>query len=367
MQPHASTPSIASGRFRLRWPPVLPGLLLAAALAALAVNVAADPALRSNGIGALTLAILAGVAAGHLLRPDLLAASASGLQFARQTLLRLGVALYGLRLTLAEVQAAGWAGIATDLVIVTVTVLVAATLGPRLFGLGRRQSLLIGSGAAICGAAAVLATAPVVRGRSEEVGIAIATVVSFGTLAIFLYPVLHASVGPWLFGPDSDAVFGFYIGSTIHEVAQVIAAGEATSPAALDAAVVAKMLRVMMLAPFLMVLAVVLALRPEPGQPDEQPATSLGSLLWRSIPWFAVGFVLMVVLNSTGWLAEPVVSHSRTASDLLLATAMAALGTTIRAGALRAAGLRPLLLAGLLFGWLVVGGAFVNMLLMPGH
>lgn len=120
-----------------------------------------------------------------------------------------------------------------------------------MFGLDRHTSRLIGAGSSICGAAAVLATEPVVKAEASKVTVAVATVVIFGTIAIFLYPAMYPLLAHW-FSPET---YGIYIGSTMHEVAQVVAAGHAINPDAENAAVIAKMLRVMMLAPFLILLA----------------------------------------------------------------------------------------------------------------
>lgn len=114
-----------------------------------------------------------------------------------------------------------------------------------MFGLDKHTSWLIGAGSSICGAAAVLATEPVVKAEASKVTVAVATVVIFGTVAIFLYPAIYPLMSQW-FSPET---FGIYIGSTVHEVAQVVAAGHAISPDAENAAVISKMLRVMMLAP----------------------------------------------------------------------------------------------------------------------
>ncbi|MGL6045540.1 MAG: putative sulfate exporter family transporter, partial [Vogesella sp.] len=140
----------------------------------------------------------------------------------------------------------------------------------------------------------------------------------------------------------------------LHEVAQVVAAGKAVSEQAANAAVLTKMLRVMMLAPFLLLLAAW-------WQRRQPPASGQHSRI--TIPWFAFGFLAMVALNSSGWLPAAVVAPLQHLTTLLLATAMAALGLDTRASTIRAAGWPPLLLAGLLFGWLMVGGGLFNWLL----
>lgn len=333
-------------------PARLPGLLLAAAIAAAGIAAAAHPVLQSRGIGTLTLAIVIGMALGNLAPARWLDAAAPGLTFAKQTLLRLGIVLYGLRIGFHDVAAIGGAGVLIDALVLAGTFALAARLGPRMFGLDAATSMLVGAGGAICGAAAVMATAPVVHARDEQVAVAVATVVVFGTAAMFLYPALHALATS--FGSAvSPLHYGVYAGSTVHEVAQVVVAGRAVGEQAADIAVVTKMVRVMMLAPFLLLLSAWLARRAAPPVVDAQPRRL-------HVPWFALGFIAVAAIHSTGVLPERAVAIGIELDGLILATAMAALGAGTRLDAIRRAGLRPLLLAGLLAAWLIVGGLAIN-------
>src|SRR5690606_32374158 len=140
----------------------------------------------------------------------------------------------------------------------------------------RETSMLIGAGSAICGAAAVIAAEPVVRAQPHKVSVAVATVVVFGTLGMFLYPWLYPYLGL------GEHAFGVYAGSTIHEVAQVVVAGRAVGEAAGSAAVIEKMLRVMLLAPFLLLLSSRLSREANAGSGEKAGIV---------IPWFAVLFV----------------------------------------------------------------------------
>ena len=204
----------------------------------------------------------------------------------------------------------------------------------------------------ICGAAAVLATAPVIRADAGKVAVAVATVVIFGTAAIFIYPLIWELIHPWLPGLSAEQ-FGIYTGSTVHEVAQVVAAGHAISPQAEDTAVIAKMLRVMMLAPFLLLGQWVNRTR--------QPAENAGPGKI-TFPWFALIFILVAVVNSFGLLSDTWLSWIRRSDNILLAMAMAALGLSTRLSQLKTAGLKPLLLGAVVFLWLIIGGAGVNLL-----
>jgi len=232
--------------------------------------------------------------------------------------------------------------------------------GTRLFGLNRRTAMLIGAGSSICGAAAVMATEPVVRGRAEEVSIAVATVVAFGTLAIFIYPALYQlnERAHWL--TLTPFAYGIFTGSTVHEVAQVVAAGKAVADTAANTAVITKLVRVMMLAPFLVLLSAYLSRHSEEGA-SEGAAPAPGPQAWRGvIPWFALGFIAVAGLNSLALLPHAVVSTAIDADTLILATAMAALGVSTQVSAIRKAGVKPLALAALLFGWLIFGGFAIN-------
>ncbi|MGH8210969.1 MAG: YeiH family protein, partial [Steroidobacteraceae bacterium] len=243
------------------------------------------------------------------------------------------------------------------------TFALAYVLGTRLFGLDRATSMLIGAGNAICGAAAVMATGPLLRAKAEQVTVAISTVVVFGTVAIFVYPALYDLNLQWQLLPAGSRVFGIYAGSTIHEVAQVFAAGRSISAATADTAVITKMVRVMMLAPFLIVLSGWLAR--DAGNKHATahgvPAAT-GGRRKLTIPWFAFAFIGVVIFNSLSLLPHAVVGTAIDLDTFLLAMAMGALGLTTHLSAIRRAGIKPLLLGGLLFVWLVSGGALINAL-----
>jgi uncharacterized integral membrane protein (TIGR00698 family) len=323
------------------------GLLLAAVIAALAIWGAGIPAVQGLGISALTLAIVLGIALGNTVFPRLAPFSAEGIDFAKTRLLRLGIILYGFRITFQDIAHIGWAGILIDVLIIGCTFTLAVQLGTRVFKLDRQTAMLIGAGSSICGAAAVMATEPVVRGQAHKVSVAVATVVIFGTLGMFVYPLLY----PYL--QLSETAYGLYAGSTIHEVAQVVVAGRSVSEAAASAAVIEKMLRVMMLAPFL----VILSSRVGPDGTAEAGTAGKGRI---AVPWFAVLFIGASGLNSLHLLPAGVVAAILQVDTVLLAMAMAALGLRTHAGAVRHAGAKPILLASVLFLFLMSGGYLIN-------
>ncbi len=325
----------------------VPGLALTAALTGAALWAGSFPAIAGAGFSALTLAILFGMVVGNTVYPKIWQPCDGGVIFAKQHLLRLGIILYGFRLTFAQIADVGVSGILIDVLTLSSTFFIACFLGQKVFGLDKHTSWLIGAGSSICGAAAVLATEPVVKAEASKVTVAVATVVIFGTIAIFLYPAMYPLLAHW-FTPET---YGIYMGSTMHEVAQVVAAGHAVSPDAENAAVIAKMLRVMMLAPFLLFLAARVKQLTPAGNGEKSKIT---------IPRFAIMFILVAVFNSFHLLPKAVVDMLVTLDTVLLAMAMAALGVTTHVSALKKAGAKPLLMALMLFVWLIVGGGVIN-------
>lgn len=322
-----------------------PGLLLALTIAAAAALSTKSQAAQQIGVGTLTIAMIFGLAIGNSLFTRLHGLCAPGVDFAKAHLLRVGIVLYGFRITFQEVAIVGWAGALAAVVVVAVTFLLTLTLGQRLFKLNTETSVLIGAGSAICGAAAIMATAPVIRSRAESVSIAVATIVVFGTISMFIYPALYPYIGL------SEHEYGVFVGSTVHEVAQVVVAGSAVSDASAGAAVVEKMIRVMLLAPFLLILSMRVA-------PDtERAGKGFGAV---TVPWFAVLFLVMTGINSSAMLPDPIVEMLVALDTVLLAMAMAALGLRTSLKSMHQAGLRPLMLGAMIGLVLLVGGYLLN-------
>jgi uncharacterized integral membrane protein (TIGR00698 family) len=321
------------------------GLALAGLIAAAGIAIAKVPAVSHLGISALTLAIVLGIALGNTVFPRIAPFSATGVDFAKARLLRLGIILYGFHITFQDIAQIGWAGVLIDVLVIGATFTLAVQLGTRVFGLDRQTAMLIGAGSSICGAAAVLAAEPVVRGQAHKVSVAVATVVIFGTVGMFVYPLLYPYLGL------SETAYGLYAGSTIHEVAQVVVAGRAVGEHAASYAVIEKMLRVMMLAPFLVILSSRIG--------DEGEAAAAGKRRI-TIPWFAVLFIVVAGVNSLHLLPPAMVDAILAVDTVLLAMAMAALGLRTHIGAIHHAGTRPILLASILFVFLMTGGYVIN-------
>jgi uncharacterized integral membrane protein (TIGR00698 family) len=251
------------------------------------------------------------------------------------------VGLYGLRLTAQQIGAVGLRGVLIDVLVIACTLGLALWAGTRWLKLDRDTALLVGTGSAICGAAAVMAAEPVVKAPPHKVAIAVATVTVFGSLSILVYPLLFP-----LLGLD-PAQFGIYIGSTVHEVAQVVAAGKAVSAATADQAVVVKLIRVALLAPVMLLLGRLVGA----GKGAARPPL---------LPWFIGLFAATAALNSLGLVGTALHAALLQIDGVLLAVAMAALGWSSSIRQMRKAGLRPLLLGALLFAFLLAGGYGIN-------
>jgi uncharacterized integral membrane protein (TIGR00698 family) len=305
--------------------------------------------LARYGLSPLTLAIVFGAALGNLV-PHLGAGSRqAGLRLTQKTILRAGVALYGFNLSFQQIVEVGTAGIGIDLVMVCSTLLLGWFVGTHLLGMDRDTVLLTAAGSAICGAAAIVATVPILPAEDEKIvdktATAVATVVLFGTLAMFIYPLLYAWIG------GSRTGFGIYIGSTVHEVAQVVAIGNILGEDVARTAVIVKMIRVMLLVPFL--LAASAMFRREGGSRSRSAIT---------VPWFALVFVVFAGINSLHFLPESTVRLLREIGLICLTAAMGALGLDTTFARIRQTGVRSLLLGAILFAHLVLTGGAIGYL-----
>ena len=306
----------------------IPGLVLVAIVTAAAYGLRTFPdvSVLSPMITAIFLGMLFANTSG------VPAAAGPGMGLCGKKLLRAAVALLGLQVTLDHVAGAGAAGIAGAAVALTTTFLFTLWLG-RLMGVSRALTWLLAGGVSICGASAAAAVGSATRAREEEVAYAIACVTVFGTAAMFLYPLLMDVLG---LGPSA---YGQWIGFSVHEVAQVVAAGFQRGEVEGQAAVVAKLTRVMMLAPVVMCVAIAAsrALRKETGE-----RLSVA----RSFPVFVLAFIALAVANTLELVPAPVHAAGVAATPVLLTAALAALGLATRFEHVMQHGLRPLILAG---------------------
>lgn len=341
----------------------IPGILFATIVALVAMEMSSRyPALSKNGLSVLTLAILIGIVIGNMpIYRFLISSCGAGINFSKQKVLRLGIVFYGFRLTFQDVDAVGLSGIVVDLIILATTFILAAFIGIRYFKLDRDTSFLIGAGSSICGAAAILATEPILKASNERVTVAVSTIVIFGTIAIFLYPAIYSYAMLSYAEYITPSKFGIYIGSTVHEVAQVVATANAISDDVANTAVIAKMVRVMMLAPFLIALSAYVSIFAAPDNSESKSFESKEKSFIKFFPVFAVFFLIAIGINSTGVISLTIQNALVTFDNFILALAMGALGLTTHLSAIAKAGIKPLQLAAILFVWLLAGGGLINM------
>lgn len=339
----------------------LHGILLIALFSFAAFYIAEVPVVKRLSFSPLIVGIVLGMLYANSLRNKLPETWVPGIKLCTKQVLRWGIILYGFRLTLAQVAAVGIPAVVVDLIVVTVTILGGVLLG-RLLKIDRDTALMTSTGSAICGAAAVLGAEPVVKCEGYKTAIAVSTVVIFGTLSMFLYPVMYRM---GMLGGLTDTGVAIYTGSTLHEVAHVAGAGNAMDPT--DAlgiagtATITKMIRVMLLAPVLVIMGFVLVGRRKNGGESKDK----GKI---TVPWFAFGFIGVICLNSllqylcgAETVREiPLNGTIEYIDTFMLTMAMTALGTETNLAKFKQAGAKPFVLAGLLYVWLVVGGYFVT-------
>ena len=292
----------------------------------------------------LIVGIVLGMIYANSLRNHLPKTWVPGIQFCTKQVLRTGIVLYGFKLTFQSVIDIGGAALLIDAVVVAFTILLGAGLG-RLLKMDRDTALLTSIGSSICGAAAVLGAEPVVKSQPYKAAVAVSTVVIFGTLSMFLYPALFRAGMLDL----TTEQMGLFTGATLHEVAHVVGAGNAMGQAISDPAIIVKMIRVMMLAPVLVILSIILSRR-------EAAAGQTGQKRKITIPWFAFLFLAVIGFNSLHLLPSGVVSAINSLDTFLLTMAMTALGAESSFEKFKKAGARPFLLAALLYAWLFFGG-----------
>lgn len=385
------------------------GIMLMVLFACTATWVAEAEWVRAWRFSPLIIGILLGMIFANTLRKEVPESWNPGITFCSKQILRFGIVLYGFQVTIGDVLAVGLPAIVTDILIVALTLCFGVLLG-KLLKMDAQTALLTSVGSSICGAAAVLGAAPVVKGESYKTAVAVSTVVIFGTVSMFLYPACYRA---GLYDMDARQV-GLYTGATLHEVAHVYGAGEAMNGTddsvktacgamtsarehlnkAVDShlqlhpeeevhlaapvadmnsacdtlrskfcemtdfaeqshadirtpAVIVKMLRVILLAPVLIILSFILSRR-ERGANGERTKIQ--------VPLFAVCFLLVIGFNSFDLLPQAAVQSIKTADTFLLTMAMSALGAETSFDKFKKAGCKPFMLALLLFLWLVFGG-----------
>ena len=329
----------------------LHGILFMVLMALSAFYIAQFDFIKALSLSPLIVGIIIGMIYANTLRTFMPAEWEKSIKYCTKRILRTGIVLYGFRLTFQEVGNIGLPAIEVDCIIIAGTMLLGWIVG-KLMHMDSDTALMTSTGSAICGAAAVLGAEPVVKCESHKTTVAVSTVVIFGVLSMFLYPILYR-MGVFDLTPQQ---LGIYTGATLHEVANVVGAGNAMDPTGAlqiaDNATITKMIRVIMLAPTLIIMSIMLA----------KSRKGTGGKTKITIPWFALGFLLVIGINSgLNYIVQTdILSESRSIINsfdtFLLTIAMTALGADTSFSKFRQAGVKPFLLALIIWAWLIFGG-----------
>ena len=292
----------------------------------------------------MIVGIVLGMLYANSLRNNLPETWVPGIKFCSKRVLRIGIILYGFRLTLQNVMEVGLPAICIDAIIVAVTICGGILIG-KMLKMDSNIALLTSVGSGICGAAAVLGAESAIKAKPYQTAVAVSTVVIFGTIAMFLYPALYNNHIVEL----PAQLMGKFTGSTVHEVAHVVGAGNAMGESVSQPAIIVKMIRVMMLVPVLLIIGFFM-------MRTAKTAIGNGERGKVDVPWFAILFLVVIGFNSLDLLPEGVVNFINTFDTFLLTMAMTALGAETSIDKFKKAGFKPFVLALILFVWLIGGG-----------
>ena len=253
-----------------------------------------------------------------------------GIEFTARTVLRMGIALLGMRITLGQITALGWQPVALVITLVIVTIAV-SVIAAKILGFQRLFGMLTGGSTAICGASAALALSAAFPNHPQKEKATLFTVIgvsALSTLAMIVYPM----IAKWL--ELSPQAAGVFLGATIHDVAQVVGAGYSMSTETGDTATVVKLMRVAMLLPVIVCAAMITRMQGADTMGERPPL----------LPWFAVGFLILACINSTGWVPVMIQNGINDLSRWFLVIAISALGMKTQLKELASVGIKPILL-----------------------
>ena len=290
----------------------------------------------------LTACVALGALFGNLAPRTARDAARPGLSFASKALLRVGVVLLGLKLSLVDIAGLGWLVLVLVVAIVIVSFVLTLLLG-RAAGLPGQQPLLIAAGFSICGASAIGAMAAVTKSKDEETATPVALVTLCGTLAIALLPLLAVPLGL------RGAEFGMWVGASVHDVGQVVATAQVAGSAALAVAIVVKLTRVLLLAPMVAITGLVVK--------------SEGKRPW-PVPLFVIGFVATMVLRTVLPVPDTLLATADVIQTVLLGLALVGLGSAIRVRQLVRTGARPALVG--LASWVLIASLGYGLVRVAG-
>ena len=324
-------------------PPAIPGLILVLVVAIVArflQSLIPGPTLN-KAISEILIAVLIGLLTRNIF--GLIANMQAGITFSLHRLLRLGIILLGLRLSLQDVIAIGLSSLILIIVCITLALTLALGAG-RLFKIPIRLATLIGVGTAICGNSAIVATAPTIEAKEDEVGFAVATITLFGLIAVAFYPMIGQALHL------TDKVFGIWAGTAVNDTSQVVATAAAYSQSALNIATIVKLTRNTLIAPIIVIIGLIYQ---RMGEQTKATKLTLGKL----VPWFVLGFLAMSLLRTLGVAVgvlpqnvdQPgsLIASAATlkfiddASKFFILMALAAIGLGTNVSNLRAIGIKP--------------------------
>ncbi|PWC08655.1 putative sulfate exporter family transporter [Mycetocola zhujimingii] len=312
----------------------LPGL----AVAALAAVIAWALSTLIPAVPLLTAAVVLGILVAQVpaAKPLVRGTLAPGLALSARRLMRIGVVLLGLKLSLFDVASLGWGVFLSTVAIVLITFGGTWLLG-RAFRLPGHEPLLIATGFAICGASAIGAMSGVVRAKTSEQAQPVALVTLCGTLAIAVLPALWHPLGL------DNLQFGHWVGASVHDVGQVVATAQVAGGGALAVALVVKLTRVVMLAPIVAVAGVVERRRFRANPESSRPPL---------VPLFVVGFIAAILARTFLDIPDVVLATADTVQTALLAMALFGLGAAVDVKKLVTTGWRTLVVG--LLSWALI-------------
>lgn len=323
----------------------LKGLGLTLILATLAGNIAHFPFFSIMGV--MIISIILGMGWKGIM--DVPLDSTAGITFSSKILLRAGIILMGLRLNLEQIVSAGFSVVLIDIIVIAFTLTVMIYLG-KWFSIDKHLSALIAVGTAVCGAAAIVAVAPLIGAKKEYTAVSVACIAILGTIGTIIYILIYPILGldPYL--------YGVLVGSTLHELAHVIAAAVPGGVVSGDIAILVKLGRVALLIPVALILGYLFR---EKGEKVE-PKKGIKDL---PIPWFIFGFLACSLINTLGFVPDVVTKMLISLSVFLLSMAMAGLGLGINLDDFKKVGIKAVLVGVLGFISLsILGPILLNLL-----
>lgn len=339
------------------------GIMLMSLFALSALYLSNTTICQTLKLSPLIIGVLIGILYANTLRMHLPSTWVPGILFSSKTILRIAIAFFGFRLTLTDIMQVGWPGVLIDIIMIISVVLIGLFFG-KILGIDKETTILVSSGSAICGAAAVMATEPVLDSKPHKTVIAVSTVVIFGTISMLVYPIAYRF---GYFNFLSERGIGIYTGSTLHEVAHVAGAGQAMGSNIAGIATITKMIRVIMLAPFLLILGL-------SSNKKKSIKNTSDNQKVITIPWFAIWFLIFIGINTLisivaskyefETIYHNINENIKTIDTYALTIAMTAIGSEASIDKFKKAGTKPFILAFIIYLWLIFGGIFITHLII---